>query len=105
MTNHILDGVHCLWWPSIFPGGKFVSAEWGATEFTTPLYNPDYNPGYCNYWLVCRVVDHHGKDHTTSPLHCYSLIWDIQAAVCYSIVHVQVQASLVINNGIQNQKI
>ena len=25
VNNHILNGMHYIWWPIVFPGGEFVS--------------------------------------------------------------------------------
>ena len=44
VNNHILDGACYIWWPSVFPGGEFVSvlSKHYFAEFRTPLYNPGY---------------------------------------------------------------
>ena len=45
VNHHILDGVHYLWWTSVFPGGEFVPVlSRGLLNLEPTLYNPGYAP-------------------------------------------------------------
>ena len=68
VNNHILGGVHYLWWPSDFPGGNYVSAcaEQRSAEFRTLLYitlaTPLYGASFNDYIDIAiisiSIIDH-----------------------------------------------
>ena len=45
VNNHILDGVHYIRWPIVFPGGEFVSMlSKDLLNFEPPIENAGYAP-------------------------------------------------------------
>ena len=49
MNNHVMDGVHYLWWPSVLSGSESVS----VARYLATMQGSKFRPPLCEILAIC----------------------------------------------------